>query len=729
MHGTLPLPRLINGILQPSSSKIPHLTIHILRRQTPVSAHRNTRTSLADGRYRRRYQHTHILHGNPFLTAPNQSFSSDEQDGGSSSPSIPEIDDVSAADVGSRARREMEGRISMERLLEENNPERILLGLVTPSIGDTFLANADDDAFTKAICALDPSYFVIPYRDLYRYMKPSLEAAPRFRVLRSLEERMTTFITILDTLVTQRQEQGYTISLDVYRHMLRCAAAGGLGSLARNIFRQALPENHITPDLACYNYFMESLVWNEAYGRSERYHLRAVRPYLVRRIRSVRPVGFTGFGVASEKNRESEESIRLELLGIFNDLVKQGLKADEATFCNLMLAMGREGDIASAKSVLKSVWNIDVDALDRYDEEELESPTFYDSDSPLRPSERLLFTVVHLFSTNNEVAIAGMLLDYISRNYNLDIPESTWTHLLEWTFVISIQHAKWRIDRGLGEGRIARKAVESVYQVSHSEPYNVPPKIVDLIFRAKGRQAARRLHATIDDIRDCIRLLDEERTQVSTLYDKMRGELITKYHDIFKDGVASAEFLALKRKFLFASLNMDCHIQLISVVIRNTFKGRSWTNPNHGTDWTYRLLPQMVKEWADWLPNVLPYYTQTGHVSIMTHDDRTEAILSANSAQTTKTGTMRTLFDTYSPARLRHAAHYVHWGPRGLAAFKGEVDRDDTGLLSDWISRYEQQAREHRLRDKRYGTPRVAAPDHNVDEWIPFSNQLPTRSW
>ncbi|KAL2402681.1 hypothetical protein ABEF95_000878 [Exophiala dermatitidis] len=721
MQGSVPLSRFVNGVLQPSSSKIPHITIHILRRQPRPLTRCQPRWPVSVVHGQTRHQSAAAYIGDVSFQIPDHNV----RDERLPDNQVAEVQDASVIEpkTATNAKHSAAKLVSMEQLLEENNPDRILLGLVTNSIGDVFVATADDETFTRAICALDPDYFIVPYRSLHRYVKPTLETEPRFRIVKSLEERISTFINILDTLVTLRQERGYAIPLDIYRHLLRCAAAGGHGNMARNVFRKLIPEKNLVPDLECYNYFMEALDWNEAYGRYERYHLR-VTPYsLGRRSSSRRRTGFTGHGVATPSNPDNEQSIRLEVLRTFNELIRQGLKGNEATFCNLMVAMGREGDIASVKSVLKSVWNVDVDALERYDEEELESPTFYEEGSPLRPTDRLLFTVVHIFATNNQISVAGMLLDYLSRNYNLTIPEDLWTYLLEWTFVLSCQSQQWRVRAGFGIGRVSFQAVESLYEVFHSEPYSIKPKIIDLIFRAKMWTRRHVLDRAVEDIRECIRLLDEERTHLSSLYDQMRKHLQTRFDDIFEDGVASAEFLKLKREFLFASLQLDCHLQLVIVAVRNTFKEKDWPGSRRQVEWPYRLLPKLVEEWSDYLPDIIPYYTPTGHVRLYGHEHRRNAIISANTAQTTKTGSMRIMFDTYSPARLRHAADYVQRGPKGLAAFDEEVDEKEDEV-SDWVLKTEEGGRQERVAKRRYGHLNYPSGDWRIEEWKPWSKKL-----
>ncbi len=727
MHGSVPFYRLLNGVLQPSSSRIPHLSLHILRRQTRARAHCTTEWQPRNLQHQRRFQSS-ITIGSSFFPVDSTTGNYEHNDTPTNTSRL-ESTSALTPDAGSASQSSLKRQVSMEELLEENHPERILLGFVTPSIGDAFVADADDETFARAICALDPDYFILPFRDIHRHIKPTLETEPRFRYVKSFEERVGTFYHVLDTLVTLRQERGHAITLDVYRHLLRCAAAGGYGNMARVVFCTLMPENEIVPDVDCYNYFMEALNWNLAYGRFERYSLRVIPKHMYLRSQKERLPGFRGHTVVSPTLPNDEQSLRLEVLRTFNELVRRGLKGDEATFCNLITAMGREGDISSVRSVLKSVWNIDLDALERYDEEEVESPTFYKPDSPLKPTERLLQTVVHTFSTNNQVDKASMLVDYISRNYNIPIPASVWTHLLEWTALLSLQLGGVKFRNGDAAGRVSFRALEALWTAFHDEPYNVPVTIVDQMYRVKGRFRGKRLELALRDLRVCVQLLDEDRTKVSQMYDKMREYLRTNYDHIFAAGVPSAEFLQLKREFLFASLRLDCHIQLISTAVRNMFKESWWNVTTHRpyfrqVTWPLRLVPDLVQEWAEFLPNIIPYYTTTGHVTISGQEHREKAMVSANSAQTTFAGSMRAMFDTYSPARLRHSVDYVYRGPKGLAAFDAEAasfEDDGDQRYTDWVLREEKEQRSERLSTVKYGQVNPPGPDWRVDEWHPWA--------
>ncbi|KAL6249366.1 hypothetical protein RBB50_003219 [Rhinocladiella similis] len=732
MQAPVPLPRLLNGALQPPASRIPHLSLHIFRRQLRHPVHHQPQWQPQTPPAHRRYQSSAVL-GTSFFPLGNITSQDDYNDAATgtfrhatASTSVPDVESSSQSTV----RQE----VSMEELLEENNPERILLGFVTPSIGERFVLDADDATFTKAICALDPDYFIVPFRDIHRYIKPTLEVGPRFRRVRSYEERISTFYHLLDTLVTMRKERGHKLSLDVYRHLLRCAALGGNGNMARNILRKVMPDNNITPDVACYNYFMEALNWNLAYGRHERFHLRVVPNHTDLRARPSRPKGFQGHSVASPMNRNDDQSLRLEVLRTFNELVRQGLKGDEATFCNLITAMGREGDISSVMSVLKSVWNIDLEALGRYDEEEVESPTFYDADSPLRPTERLLHTVAHTFSSNNQVNVASRLIDYISRNYNMAIPSSVWTQLLEWTTVLAVQLGGRRTRDGHAVGRVSQDGVQALWDAYHDEPYNVPVTIVDLMIKLKCSMRGKHLDLSLQELRICKRLLEDDRTTVAQLYDKMREQLTTNRKQIFADGVASSDFLKLKREFLFASLKLDCHIQLIAVAVRTLLKEKHWNFTSHLAHfrkviWPLQLVPDLVLEWSDFLPNIIPYYTPTGHVMISGQQHRHNALVSANSTQTTPVGRMRAAFDTYSPARLRHAVDRVQRAPKNSSKLDEETSssaEDSDPKYMDWVLQEEKELRAERLNNQSWGTLNNPGPDWRVDEWSPWPSKPAT---
>src|ERR1700742_2212019 len=95
MHGSLPLARLINGFSQPSPSRIPHLTFHILRRQSPP-AHWDSKLCLPNPRCSRHFRRSSsTVLPSSLLGTFKQSFVADERDGLSFAQA--EADEVPAA--------------------------------------------------------------------------------------------------------------------------------------------------------------------------------------------------------------------------------------------------------------------------------------------------------------------------------------------------------------------------------------------------------------------------------------------------------------------------------------------------------------------------------------------------------------------------------------------------------------------------------------------------------
>ncbi|WYZ39788.1 hypothetical protein EsH8_IV_000129 [Colletotrichum jinshuiense] len=108
-------------------------------------------------------------------------------------------------------------------------------------------------------------------------------------------------------------------------------------------------------------------------------------------------------------------------------------------------------------------------------------------DPLLQPTERLLNAVVHSFGCTGHVILARKLVDFISRQHQVPIPASTWSSLLEWTYIHSSAPAatEWRILRDAN--RIIRADdVLSVWETMTSEPFlvNVGLKETDIYIKS-----------------------------------------------------------------------------------------------------------------------------------------------------------------------------------------------------------------------------------------------------
>ncbi|KIV93962.1 hypothetical protein PV10_05132 [Exophiala mesophila] len=699
MRGSRPLTRIINGSQQPAS-RIPHLRLHIVRHNSSsIQRKESWRSAFSPP------QRSSQLHPTDTSSWPSASRAH---------PHTPR----SYVSTPATTHSEQDVRPSMEDLIAENDPERIFFGFINPDIGLPFIRNASDEAFAQAFSALDPEHFIVPFREIHHYLRRSLETQPVWRVCKSLEERISTFTLVLNNLLRERQEAGFPATLALYRHQLRCAAACGDGTTARHLFYDLMPIDEVKPDLECYNLLMEAVTWNNAYSHQERYHLRVTRQSLNFRSRDNRAKNYAGWGVASPHNPENPQSVRFEVLRIFNELVRDGFTANEATFCHLMVAMGREGDIPGVKSVLKSAWNIDVDSLETIDEEELESPTFYENDSPLRPSQRLLFTIAHVFCTNNEITNTTMLLDYISRHYNMEISRHVWNHTLEWAFVLFTNGTSWFRKQGRSVGRPTGAAVESLFGIVLSEPYEFQLGVIPLIYRLKVRTYKRVLTPALEDARECLQLLDKERMKLSVAFDNMSKLAKGSWSGLFEHGLPTREFLQARRELILQELWTECYIQLVIVSTRSMFKESEWPGSGKETEWPRRGLPNLVREFPEFLPDVVPYYTETGHVLLHGKETRREAVSASNGYQLTRTARMRNLLDTFSPARLEQSARILHEG-RMMKMKAREAERIRSERV-DWIAGDEIDARQDRLQSAPTRVKYSPSADNPQGQWRPW---------
>lgn len=186
---------------------------------------------------------------------------------------------------------------------------------------------------------------------------------------------------------------------------------------------------------------------------------------------------------------------------------------------------------------------------------------------------------------------------------------------------------------------------------------------------------------------------------------------------------------------------MDCHIQLIAVAVRIMLKQKHWNFTSHIADfrkvtWPLQLVPDLVREWSDFLPNIIPYYTPTGHVMISGQQHRHDALVSANSTQTTPVGRMRAALDTYSPARLRRAVDHAQRSLNSRA--KSDTDKETTRKArvadygdekyTDWVLEEERESRGERLNNPSWGTLNNPGPDWRVDEWSPWRSSSGTEA-
>ena len=599
MRGSVPSYGALSNFVQQAPSRIPHLRLHILARPP-----RSEAACVPERTFSAQRRCVHVL---SFSSNLSSLFLNSNEN----------ADQSPASTTASATNTHLEGVSqnfgapeTLDQVLHQAHPERVLYTLLSTSEGRRFVAQAPAESFASAFLSIDPRYLIDPFKDVYRYIKPSLATQPRYRWVRAIEERLDCLVEQLNEIITLRRSAGHQLSKDVYSHLLHCARVLGNGPMARQVWQAMILEDRLQQylDVKDYNCYMEAMCWSNAFSKTEQWRLRVTpRATGLRRAHNP-PSDLSG-------HRTGPLGLRHETLITFRKMVGQKLDGDEETFTNLMVAMGREGDIAGVKSILKSVYNIDVDLLLEVDEEEVETPTYYEPGSPLRPTPRLLYTIAHVFGSNNDIGLAFKLVDFVSRQYDLRIPFDVWMHLFNWALVLSIRRSGAKKRQGQDIGQVPNTIIDRLWTEMTDEPHNIMPDIVMHTYRARSLRDRGMIH-------QCVESIDLAKS----LFEKSRGEAEQLGMEVlaFTDQILThrlpntvqivpAEWFNLRRRFLLTSIIEDRDLQLLIVTIRLAFAEEKWLKFK---EWERPQLPNLIAKFAEYLPNSLAYRTKSGLIEM-----------------------------------------------------------------------------------------------------------------
>ncbi|KAK1989164.1 hypothetical protein LZ30DRAFT_776329 [Colletotrichum cereale] len=148
---------------------------------------------------------------------------------------------------------------------------------------------------------------------------------------------------------------------------------------------------------------------------------------------------------------------------------------DEEFYCAYLLASARAGSFRDMIGLLWRTWRIKITDLRDHRAAEVTGGLGRGNLNPLlQPTERLIHGIVQSFGCTGHVILARKLIIYISRRWQIPIPQSSWSALLEWTYILSSKPAsqEWKI---MGDpNRIIRAdEVLSLWDTMKGEPFLV----------------------------------------------------------------------------------------------------------------------------------------------------------------------------------------------------------------------------------------------------------------
>ncbi|KAK0130003.1 hypothetical protein ONS96_000541 [Cadophora gregata f. sp. sojae] len=489
------------------------------------------------------------------------------------------------------------------------------------------LMSLPPSAFSEVLRCMDPKHFLTRHSKIYK------SAGPYTMKVLGLDHHFqkedyyyfcSIFLAQVKDVINTRRPW-WPLALSDYKYLLKCACSIGHAKAAEEIWRSmTLPYTEWTvdgtqikrepldPDLECYNLFLTVMCWRENNNPTQRYRLRVIPLNLAPRHREDIPNELNGHRVGSN------HGIKAQVSRVFRRMVQAGIAGNEETFCLLMTAFAREGDMLGVEAILKKVWSIHVPALMAGNEAELLPATNYLSSSPFYPSKHFLFTICHIYGINNRIPTALSLIDYISRQYSLPVPLEAWDELLEWTFVLSnktILRRKWRgrdgISRDIGRqiGELPPEAVSNLWQTMISEPYNVQPTMemydrymTSLLYRQRFGEMQTRMEEARELLKKDVRNLTRKNIAFKTSMRRSTSSIITEKR---------------ARDAVLALLHVNRNRQYIKRWVRLLLTRGSYTL-KRSDSWSSQNVPTILEKWSLFLPKLVKYSIQTGHVVLDT---------------------------------------------------------------------------------------------------------------
>ncbi|GFF71056.1 hypothetical protein IFM53868_00461 [Aspergillus udagawae] len=496
-------------------------------------------------------------------------------------------------------------------IVREGQPDLVMNALLDPKF-EVVVGSLPESTFVEVFRLLSPAYFIDPFRAIYRALHPSAVALKGYRQLDRIFDK---FACNLASVVSIRRSAGHTLGLAEYTHLLDCARSTGDALMADHVWH-AMIQDDVIPDVHCYNYYMEAKIWNGAYTGREKYHLR-ITPFAYRKRRFDDPnLGWKGYGTANR-------SVRKEVMQILSEMTEEGTSGDEATYVNVILAACRVGNVSTMKHVLKTVWNVDIDALAAQgDPSTLPRPREYDRSSPLYPSSRLLFAVAHAFGNNNDISGAMRAISFISSSYDIPVPEEVWQELLERSFVLSRPRFGQDAQRN-AKGKVPYEFLTAAVQTMKSEPFHVQPTVEIYQILAKTAWDQAKLSDFRQYMESAYAILEETRRKRRTARAIVENYLGPPQSEARASQPGEPWFdLTLLQSRAFAEavhaydvLRMRTAQQTIIMerlakllIIHPRWVGRD--NPI----WESQLLPRVIEEWQDFLPESVSVQIRGGDV-------------------------------------------------------------------------------------------------------------------
>lgn len=346
-----------------------------------------------------------------------------------------------------------------------------------------FISKLSDDAFTELLHVIEPCRNIKEVANAY--IKISEHTADQIG-LSPVDQLMEEYGWMLQAIAAMRQRCGRRLTRDQYLILLRSASDLGEPDLALKLW-ESMQEDGVRPDLDMWNAYLAAHIRKNHHDSTPRHRERVINFHINARQKMRTDKPYRNYHIG-------ERGIRQMSMAVLKAMLESDVRASEETYCLIMTAAAREGDIEVVKSVLRKVWDIDVTRLMELDEGDAEvpRPRELSRDSQFYPTSRLLGTLAYAFGINNSITTALRLVDYISREYDVTIDVDTWSTLFEWTFVLAQPRYGTSGHQDERTGRLPMASVSHLFNTLTGAPYHIEPtmNMLNLLIKMLRLQTA-----------------------------------------------------------------------------------------------------------------------------------------------------------------------------------------------------------------------------------------------
>ncbi|KAF2773068.1 hypothetical protein EJ03DRAFT_333698 [Teratosphaeria nubilosa] len=481
-----------------------------------------------------------------------------------------------------------------------------------------FIASISQETFSEVLSILEPAnnidMLVTTHVELSPHMEKLFGLAPMQKVA-------WEYAQLFDRIVKLRRTAGIALTFEDFNTLLRSARDIGHKGLAIRAWYALLAAGHL-PTVQSWNYYMGTALFDRVHGRTSGHKMRII-PFNLQ----ARKAGNLSPEYASY--RVGKYGVQHVISRTFNQMLQDGVDANEESYRIVMTAAAREGEIGIVKTILRKVWGVDVDAImEGATNGEALVPKQIPANSDKYPTDQLLFTIAHAFSINNNIPAALRLVDFVARHYNLTIFQDTWAQLFEWTFVLANPRSGGsKVNR---QGQLPLQSPLDVWNTITGEPYCVKPtmgmysRLIQNLHKRnltplmmEKMEEGLQLH--LEHIAKCRKLWRYLKRKVNMLQRRgMQPDLAASINRLRQEH-DHAELLRKRNRFW-----LKRWVRLLLATMR--------TRSSHDTSGAFALrhIPSFLWRFESWAPSTVRYDTVGGIIEIKLRSEEQIAAFQQN---------------------------------------------------------------------------------------------------